>query len=392
MTQELLRRVLKSNPPAGQRLVPADLFHLRVHVSPLCSSHLLYVLNHILSVPQASNMTQPDPFDVVLTKFGLDKRMQDMGSIRVAPEPVTINNTLQPEAPCRIQGFPMTMSDELRDQIALTCIKYVHSVSNPLPGASRRIRPISLIVDPDGTVQAEPIRMLVDSNSSYPARYRIPQSTISGFESEEQVWRSEKFALGTLLYEIYTHQIIFDGQSDDQVRENYRRAATFPDIEFLPPPIQCLIYACWSAEFGCYLCRNRFTQYITDNPVRFALQVTGGVASTALFAVPILGAIGFSAIGPVAGTAAAGWQASIGAVQAGSLFAFCQSAAMGGAAATAMTATGISGAAVAAAATGLPNPPDVSTPVTATGLGATVALALPANPREAFIRRFLKAA
>ncbi|EJC98984.1 uncharacterized protein FOMMEDRAFT_170768 [Fomitiporia mediterranea MF3/22] len=63
-----------------------------------------------------------------------------------------------------------------------------------------------------------------------------------------------------------------------------------------------------------------------------------------------LGAIGFSAAGPVAGSIAAGIQSSVygGAVGAGSLFAFCQSLTMGGGAAMAL-ATGISGASGAAA-------------------------------------------
>ena len=72
------------------------------------------------------------------------------------------------------------------------------------------------------------------------------------------------------------------------------------------------------------------------------------VVVTAALAVPILGAVGFAAAGPVAGSAAAGWQASIGAVQAGSLFAWCQSAAMGGAAMGGIQAAGVAGFAGAA--------------------------------------------
>lgn len=63
--------------------------------------------------------------------------------------------------------------------------------------------------------------------------------------------------------------------------------------------------------------------------------------------------IGFSAAGPVAGSVAAGWQGSIGLVQAGSLFAWCQSAAMGGAAVTGIIAAGASGLTAAAGATAL---------------------------------------
>lgn len=75
--------------------------------------------------------------------------------------------------------------------------------------------------------------------------------------------------------------------------------------------------------------------------------------TASLAAVPLLGAAGFAAAtGPVAGTAAAAWQSSIGVVQAGSLFAWCQSAAMGGAAVNGIIACGVTGGSVALAATG----------------------------------------
>lgn len=138
----------------------------------------------------------------------------------------------------------------------------------------------------------------------------------------------------------------------------------------LPAHMQCLIYACWSAEFGRYFTCDHFTRYVRDKPVRFALQATGAVVSTAaVLTVPILSAVGFSPIGPVAGSVAAGWQASIGAVEAGSLFSVLQSIAMGGAAATGLATIGASGAAVTLAASGLPSP---------------------SNLKETFIRTFRK--
>lgn len=79
----------------------------------------------------------------------------------------------------------------------------------------------------------------------------------------------------------------------------------------------------------------------------------------------IFGAVGFSALGPVAGSSAAAWQASMGAVEAGSLFAWCQSAAMGGAAVNGIIAAGATGAGVAsvtAAADVLTNIPESITP------------------------------
>ena len=74
---------------------------------------------------------------------------------------------------------------------------------------------------------------------------------------------------------------------------------------------------------------------------------------TASVAAPaVLGLAGFAAGGPVIGSAAAAWQSSIGLAQAGSLFSWCQSAAMGGAAINGIVAAGATGGGVAMAATG----------------------------------------
>ena len=92
--------------------------------------------------------------------------------------------------------------------------------------------------------------------------------------------------------------------------------------------------------------------YINAHPYLFALQTTGVLAGTVAAVTPaILVAAGFGALGPVAGSAAAGWQASLGIVEAGSLFAWCQSAAMGGAAVNTVIATGAAGGGVAALVT-----------------------------------------
>ncbi len=74
--------------------------------------------------------------------------------------------------------------------------------------------------------------------------------------------------------------------------------------------------------------------------------------------------MGFGVAGPVAGSAAAAWQSSLGLVEAGSIFAWCQSAAMGGAAVSGILATGLAGAgvAVAVAVTGALDDLSVSTP------------------------------
>lgn len=74
----------------------------------------------------------------------------------------------------------------------------------------------------------------------------------------------------------------------------------------------------------------------TDFTPKPTTYIAGGIASAAIggIAAPtVISAAGFGSLGPAAGTAAAAWQASIGNVAAGSLFATLQSAGMGGAAA-----------------------------------------------------------
>ncbi|RDB27540.1 hypothetical protein Hypma_003816 [Hypsizygus marmoreus] len=64
---------------------------------------------------------------------------------------------------------------------------------------------------------------------------------------------------------------------------------------------------------------------------QFAGVVLGVIGAAMALMVKSLALIGFSAGGPIAGSIAAAWQASIGNVVAGSVFALLQSIAMTGA-------------------------------------------------------------
>ena len=99
---------------------------------------------------------------------------------------------------------------------------------------------------------------------------------------------------------------------------------------------------------------ERFRSYAFKNPVRCTFQGAGLLVGAAALGAPLLlGAAGFGAAGPIAGSLAAGWQSSLGAVQAGSFFAWCQSAAMGGSAVGGIWAAGAAGAGMAGLATAL---------------------------------------
>lgn len=90
------------------------------------------------------------------------------------------------------------------------------------------------------------------------------------------------------------------------------------------------------------------TAWVQAHKKQTTLIVTGITLFAFYLAMPaILGAIGFSATGPVLGSVAAGWQATIGSVASGSVFSFLQSAAMGGAAMGLFTGIGVLGAVIA---------------------------------------------
>jgi hypothetical protein len=194
----------------------------------------------------------------------------------------------------------------------------------------------------------------------YPARFRIPEDDLIGLGREVKVKQREMFALGSLLYEIISGRKPLEHLSDDDVQRKYGNGE-FPD-DVLSMPLGHLILQCWDqssmgnveetgeddTESSALRIIRASGQYIRDHPVKFAIHTTGAVILTAsIIALPILGAVGFTAAGPAAGSAAAAWQASIGLVEAGSVFAWCQSAAMGGAAINGIVAAGAAGAGVA---------------------------------------------
>ncbi|KAK4954824.1 hypothetical protein LTR10_007016 [Elasticomyces elasticus] len=89
-------------------------------------------------------------------------------------------------------------------------------------------------------------------------------------------------------------------------------------------------------------------EHIRNNPMMSAFQIVMVIIAVApgLVVAPALGLLGFSSIGPVAGSAAAGFQAANGATAS---FSVLQSAAMGGTAVVGNAVTGVvAGAGVAA--------------------------------------------
>jgi len=203
-------------------------------------------------------------------------------------------------------------------------------------------------------------------DSQYPPRFRIPPTTLDGLSEQEAKKRAQQFAMGSLLYEVMTGKPVFGDLDEATVQQNFEKGVYPDDTMQFPLEIFVPILGYWSQEFAQEwmerVLRHQqqqqqepppnipaaFLNHVKNNPITSGIAAVGLGTLLVATAVPaILGIVGFSAVGPVAGTAAAAWQSSIGIVQAGSFFAWCQGAAMGGAAAGAIVATQGTAAAVA---------------------------------------------
>ena len=113
------------------------------------------------------------------------------------------------------------------------------------PNLDKSIRSWDMLLHQDGSVKT--VLSEKEGRSFYPSRFRIPPHSIHGLDEEEKVKRAERFALGSLLYEVMTAREPFEELSDDEVQENYR-CGIFPDDVF-SMAMGPYILGCWSLEF-----------------------------------------------------------------------------------------------------------------------------------------------
>ncbi|KAL9127388.1 MAG: hypothetical protein Q9217_003722 [Psora testacea] len=226
---------------------------------------------------------------------------------------------------------------ECTDVETETRMQWVAEVRNLFDKSHESIRPWDMLARLDGSVESLSATTPASAGKVYPARFQIPPSCLRGLEDRKKIRRTQMFAMASLLYEIMTGTPPFEELSDDEVQRRFSNGDFPRDAASLPSSFY--IYSGWSEEFSQELTRRvekkdantlqAVANYVKAHPVQTGIQVVGLTLSAAsMFAVPILGAVGFTAAGPAAGSAAAAWQGSIGAIQAGSLFAWCQSAAL----------------------------------------------------------------
>ena len=133
------------------------------------------------------------------------------------------------------------MKDDLRQKWFAEIVKSFSS--SPSPGTT--IRPWDILLHQDGSV--ENLSSEKGGRGFYPSSFRIPPRSLLGLDEADKVKRAERFALGSLLYEVMTASEPFQGRSEDEVQDLYSRG-TFPDDVF-SMSMGPYILAYWSLEF-----------------------------------------------------------------------------------------------------------------------------------------------
>lgn len=152
-----------------------------------------------------------------------------------------------------ISQFP-TPTEEIQKQWIQRITDYLWGPQSDNSHTS--IRPWDLILNPDdGSVDSLPVPATAEGESTstdmYPPHYRIPPASIASLDKKEQIHRQERFAFGSLLYEIACGNKPFEGLKDEEDVQRCYSIGEFPaDVQTLPPPLLVAILSSWSDEFA----------------------------------------------------------------------------------------------------------------------------------------------
>lgn len=138
-------------------------------------------------------------------------------------------------------------SSRVTEQLLQQWISNLVESFSSTPTSATTVRPWDILLHEDGSVETLSSEKKQIAPSLYPSRFRIPPATIHGLDEAEQVKRAEKFALGSLLYELITANEPFEQLRDDEVQHRYDRGE-FPDDVF-SMAMGAYILGCWSLEF-----------------------------------------------------------------------------------------------------------------------------------------------
>lgn len=85
--------------------------------------------------------------------------------------------------------------------------------------------------------------------TQYSARFRIPPTTLKGLPEEECKKRAQRFAVGSLMYEIMAGKPPFEDLEEGSVQQNFEKGLYPTETMEYPLEIAVQILGFWSQEF-----------------------------------------------------------------------------------------------------------------------------------------------
>ena len=153
------------------------------------------------------------------------------------------NHDADTERPGNSTVFDMKDCPEVGVEIRL---RWVSEVVKYFEVMHDSLRPLDFIGNLDGSIKL--LSTAGPEGDVYPARYQIPPETIRELDHHDQVRRTERFAMASLLYEILSGKKPFEELTDEEVQHRFSNA-TFPD-DAVSLPKSLLLYSGWSEEFS----------------------------------------------------------------------------------------------------------------------------------------------
>ena len=138
-------------------------------------------------------------------------------------------------------------SPKVTDQLRQQWISSLVTSFSATPTSATTLRSWDILLHDDGSAETLSSEKDNPAPNLYPSRFRIPPATIQGLDEVDKVKRAERFALGSLLYEIVTAKEPFEQLRDEEVQDRYGRGE-FPDDVFAMA-MGPFILGCWSLEF-----------------------------------------------------------------------------------------------------------------------------------------------
>ena len=128
-----------------------------------------------------------------------------------------------------------------------TRMKWIDGVARaflPTPDPLNNIREWDIVLNLDGTIEL--LAVQPSGGDHYPAQFRIPPNKLEGLNQEERAKKAERFAMGSLLYQIMSGRRPLEGMSDEEVQHRFS-AGEFPDDVFTIQ-IWPMVFNCWGLE------------------------------------------------------------------------------------------------------------------------------------------------